>query len=175
MGWKINGPLWQHPTQLGKVSAHSHTLTFLLWRYHRLKSFLGTELCCLVEVVMQVKLSYFSYHLLCIQTHLFFLQHCAGTFSLETGTSTKAPSSVSDWLSKIMFSRGSQTVVKRAWSWFTRHFKVHSQEWGLYVYYPMYGCNRLLLGLLAYGAGSWNSRKGTFAHRWMPDCCWRGI
>ena len=28
MGWERNGPLWQHSTQLEKLSAHLHALTF---------------------------------------------------------------------------------------------------------------------------------------------------
>ena len=55
---------------------------------------------------------------------------------------------------KTLFSRVSHTVAERGWSRFTGHCRVSSQDWGLHAYYLMHGWVRLLLGLLAHGAGS---------------------
>ena len=55
---------------------------------------------------------------------------------------------------KTLFSRVSHTVAERGWSRFTGHCRVSSQDRGLHAYYLMHGWVRLLLGLLAHGAGS---------------------
>lgn len=111
-GWdkKKNGPLWQNSTLLGKPGAHLHALTLSHQRNHKpRKWFLGTELCCLGGQMIQVKLFFFP-SLMCSDTHTYIyilFQSCAGTSSLETWTSTKALSRMSDCLRQ--YSTGRET------------------------------------------------------------------
>ena len=65
-------------------------------------------------------------------------------------------------LSKTVFSRGSQSVVKKSWA--------HSWLWGLYAYYSMHKCGQFLPGPLSW---RWIPQlpQGTFVHGWILDCC----
>ena len=49
---------------------------------------------------------------------------------------------VCGWLFKTVFSRDSQTIAKRGWSWFIGHCSVCHQDQGLYAYYPTHGWAR---------------------------------
>lgn len=68
----------------------------------------------------------------------FLLQLCAGTSAVKTGICTKVLSSLGDCLKQCSLT------VKRNWSHFMGHCRVHSQNQGLYVYYPTHGLMRLL-------------------------------
>lgn len=75
------------------------------------------------------------------------------------------------WLSERVFSRVSQIMTERGWSQFMGHCTVHSQDQGLYAYYPTHVWARRLLDLLVYGAGSHNCHKGTSVYGWKSNCC----
>lgn len=111
-------PLWQCPTQLGKLGAHSQTLLFTYRINHRLRKIIpGPELCNLRGGMMWVKSSC-SFTQSNVSNSLFFfswLQQFPRT-SLETWASTKSFASVGNCLRQS--SRGSQTEAEKDCSWF---------------------------------------------------------
>lgn len=66
-------------------------------------------------------------------------------------------------LSKMVFSRGSQTVAKRGWRHFMGHCKLHGWDQSLCAYDWTHGWVRLCLSSLVCGAGSHSSHKGTLS------------
>ena len=131
-GWDITGPLWQHPTQLGKPGTHSHTLTFPLGRNHVLRSSHEPEL---MGGVIWVMPNCSSFPLQCNWIYLFSpLTLCQ---NLSTGNLDYHKGFlICGWLSKIVFSKDSHIVPRRGWTWFIGHCS-HSQDWGVYAYYLM--------------------------------------
>lgn len=76
-------------------------------------------------------------------------------------------------VTKLVFSGGSHTSVKRGWSWFMDHFSVHRQEQGLSAYYMIHGWARFFPGPLVYSRKSHSSHKGTSVCVWMTSIyCW---
>ena len=103
MGQEINGPFWQHPTQLEKLHVNSHALTCPCRRNHgpgrALLAFscsaFGEAWCSSSETIP------FTLFNSCklIRIFFFFLpQHYASTSLQETWISTKALSFLSDGL-----------------------------------------------------------------------------
>ena len=78
MGLDRSGPLWQCPTQVGKLGAHSHALTFSL------------ELCCFRGWRTWLKGNSSSYSLQCVQSGIFFsptmCQNSAGLLDFHKGS-----------------------------------------------------------------------------------------
>lgn len=87
-----------------------------------------------------------------------FFQWCAGTFLMDSWTSTNHfHSSVSDCLNSC--SSGARTAAVRSWSLFMGQFRVHFQDHFLYICYLMHGVGEILPGLSAYGASVWTKAK----------------
>ena len=102
------------PVQLGKPGAHSPALISPSQERSQAENISQSpKLCRLGWGVLRVKSNHSPYPLWYIQSHIFLLQHCAGTSSLETGISTKA---LSSWVTNTVSSRGFQTVAQKGWS-----------------------------------------------------------
>ena len=74
----------------------AHALTFPQEKSWTENSSLGTELCCLTGMLMQVMSNHPPYPLQCIQYRIFSLQWCAGTSLPDSRSSTKVLWSMGD-------------------------------------------------------------------------------
>lgn len=141
------------------LEASSH---FPLWeRSLAEKISFGPKQRCLGAVIVWIKSSYSPFPLQYSQTYIFLLQWCAGNSPLGTWTSPNVPLSLVIVQSNIfqgLLDRGQEGLEP-----VHGPFKAHSQDQDLYVHYLIYGWARLLLGFLAYGAGSHHSQKDIFA------------
>lgn len=102
--------------------------------------YLGSKLSYIRGGVMHITSNFSSYYLQCIQTltmqyYYILLELCVGTFPLQTWNSTKSLSSVSCSFSQCF------TQTLSPWSggcsWFISHYRVHSQDQGLFANYAM--------------------------------------
>ena len=102
MRWERNEPLWQCPTQLGKLGARSHTLSFTHRINHRLRKIIpDPELCSLEGGMLWVKSSCFFYPVQGFKLTFFFFFFLLQQFprtSLETWASTKSFALVGNFL-----------------------------------------------------------------------------
>ena len=170
------GPVWQHPTQLGKLGAHSYVLTFLCGRNHSPRRAHSTELCHPGARVRQVKSSCSSYHANASKLMgLFFSPVVCWNFSARSLGLHKG-SLICEWLSKTVFSRGFLAGAKRDWSCLLGYCRVHSWDWSLCTCYPTRRGAKLLLDPYTHGARCHSSHQGTSICRRMLNCCfWRDI
>lgn len=175
MGWERNEPLWWCPHSLGSCAfTHMLSLTptgeptrFLLALSSATEGDAGQVILFLLP--SPVHTTHFLNLFFFFLTPIVCWSFSAGNLSFHKGSLVHA------WLSDTVALQGLQTTAKRGWGWFTGHCRVHRPDQGLYAYYTMHWCVRLLPGLLADDTGSLSSHKGIFSHEWMPNCrCWKG-
>ena len=125
MGQERNESLWQCPAQLGKLCTNFTCFHISQQEKSQIEKLsLGPKLCCLGGKMIWVKLSYFSYPLQCIKTHISFSFNCVLELLLWKPGLLQRLSC--PWvLVKNSVFQGLPIMFRRSWSQFMGHCKVH--------------------------------------------------